>query len=167
MFTNKLFPLSLVAIEYVQVHMSLDAFHIAVGAELPQRQMDVGFVLAIARNPEMIVFLQVWGIVQPSVDKALVDIQQWTDAQSSLYNLQEGADILEEYLRTAHLLDHGITGFYVEHWGQVATLKTGMSQEMIGLGCGILAGGEEMIGSNGNLVEMTTPIVVRVIAIQD
>ena len=95
MLANEFFPLSLIAVEYVQVHMALDTFYVAIGTELPQRQVYVGFILAIAGYPEMIVFFKVWGIVQPSVDKALVDIQQWTDAQSSLYNLQEGTDILE------------------------------------------------------------------------
>ena len=52
----------MIAIKYVDVHLSSDACHPAIRTQLPVHQMDVGLVLSVSRYPYLIVLLQVGSI---------------------------------------------------------------------------------------------------------
>lgn len=73
--TKEFLPLSLIAIENVQIALGGDAPHVTVTRKLPDVQVYVWLVFAIAGNPEVVVLFQVGSQVEISVYKALVDVE--------------------------------------------------------------------------------------------
>ena len=81
---HKLVELRTKAIENADIHFSVDAPNVAVGAELPIHQAYVGLVFAVAGNPNVVLFFDVRSQRQVSVDKHLTDIQHRAGAYSSV-----------------------------------------------------------------------------------
>ena len=66
--------LAAVAIEHVYVHFGVYSAHAPVGTELPEHEVHIGFVLAVACYPHVVVALQVGGERQIAVHEGLADI---------------------------------------------------------------------------------------------
>ena len=58
---HELVELRTKAIENADIHFSVDASDVAVGAKLPIYQAHVGLVLAVASNPNVVLFFDVRG----------------------------------------------------------------------------------------------------------
>ena len=137
---QKFFPLPLVAVEGIDVHLRCDARHPAIVTHLPESQVDIRFVFAIACNPEQVVAFQVRGQVEPGVDKALVDIEYGACPCASLNYVEPCANVAEHHLLSTHQPDLCIAWLDVEHRWQVATLESGITEEVGGLLLGRLLG---------------------------
>lgn len=114
---------------------------------MPPAEADVGLIFAITGNPDEITALQVGRILQIFVDKALVDIKNGLDAYATFHNLEPDAHLAEQFLGSAHSRYLGITGLYVEHGWEVASVEASCLQEVLRLLAGIGCGGVEVVGA--------------------
>ena len=120
---EEFFELALVAVEYVDVYFGVDTSNTPIGTELPEGEVNVGLVFAVAGYPHTIVALDVRRLREVDIDEALVDIEDGAHACALFYEAEPGAYVSEHDFDTASGLDLGVGGFYVEHRGQVSFFK--------------------------------------------
>lgn len=149
----------MIAIKYVDVHLSSDACHPAIRTQLPVHQMDVGLVLSVSRYPYLIVLLQVGSHWQIAVYKGLADVKDWLPASGSLHQSQPGSHSSKEHACSAHFLDLTRQWLHIQHGGEVSLLYDGMLQEEIGLLSGWRRGTEEVVCAHLESVSLGCPVV--------
>ena len=71
---QEVLPLRLITIEYVDINFPVNAPDTTFGRELPDSQAYVGFILAIAGYPDLIVMLQFGCNRKVFVNECLTDI---------------------------------------------------------------------------------------------
>ena len=81
--------------------------------------------------------------------------------------MQPNANLLEHLFGTASSLYLCVAGLYIEHWRQVATLKLGVLDEVLGLGRARTLEREEMVSANGYVVLACLGVVVGIILVGD
>ena len=89
---QEFFVLVAVAVEDVDVNFAADACHAAIGRQLPDGESHVGFILAVAGNPHLVVALYIGSIGEVLRDETLVHVEDWAHADLLLHDLQPGAD---------------------------------------------------------------------------
>ena len=115
--------MALVAIEYVDVYFGVDASDTAIRTKLPEGEVNIGLVFAVAGYPHAAVALDVRSLRAVDIDEALVDLEDGLHVCALFDEAEPGADVSEHDFDTASGLDLGVGGFYVEHWGQVSFFK--------------------------------------------
>ena len=134
MFLKELFPLALIAIEYVQIYVPLNAPHSSIGTKLPEGKMDVGLVFSVAGYPHVVILLDIGGILHVFVDEHLVDIQDGSHVGAPFDVVHKGTDAPHQFLVATNGIDLCVGGFYVEHRWKVTVAEQRVIDEIGGLG---------------------------------
>ena len=127
-------PLSLVAVEHVDVDGTGNAIDMTVGSELPIDKFDVRFVFTVSGNPDVVFLLDVDGMGHMLVDKHLADVKDRTHMGAALHIVHEGADATHELLVTANLTDLCVDRFDIEYGWKVVLADECVVDEVGGLG---------------------------------
>ena len=164
---DKFVPLSLIAIEHIDIDRSRNAIDTPVSSQLPVDELDIGLVFAIAGYPHIIALFDVCSMRHVLVDEHLTDIEDWTHVGATLDIVHENADATHEFLVAANLAYLRICGFYIEHWRKITRSEQGMVDEIGCLSqCGTLQR-EEVVGTDTESLPTRLHIVRSKIAVAD
>ena len=126
-------PLTLIAIEDININRSCDTTDTSVGGQLPVDELHVGLVFTIAGYPHIVTLFDVGGMRHVLVDKQLTDIKDWTHVGAAFDIVHEDADATHKLVVTTNLLDLGVGGLYVKDWREITRAEQGMIDEIGGL----------------------------------
>ena len=116
---HKLFPLSLIAVEHVDIDLARDAADTSVRTKLPVDELDIRLVLAIAGYPDVVTLFDVGRIPHVLIDEHLADVENGAHTGAPLHYLEECAYAPHQLLIAANLLDLCVAGLYVEDGREV------------------------------------------------
>ena len=95
LFGEEIVPMALISVKDVQVYIPVDALYASAIAELPEGEVHVGLILAIASYPEEVFLLEVWRLVKIFVDELLVCIDDGTCLCGFLNDVQPDTHVPE------------------------------------------------------------------------
>lgn len=126
---HKLAELVVIAIEDIDIHKSVDAIHLAILAELPDGQPDVGLVLSIPGYPDGIILLYVGSQGKIAVDKHLTHVENRSGACVLFYGSEPCFDIGPHDADAPTGFDLLFCGFHVQDWRHVAFVEAAVAQK--------------------------------------